>query len=92
VGGHNVTAAHPNDSFPPTLRDEYMTSREAAQYLHVSHRSLLEWARRGDLPAIPLGGPQRKTWLFCRSALDEHLRSMMTSNRPRSNQETAYVN
>lgn len=71
--------------------DDYMTSREAAQYLHVNHRTLLEWARQGNIPAIPLGGEKRKTWLFSRTAIDEHLRSIMTSNRSRSNQETKYV-
>jgi excisionase family DNA binding protein len=77
---------------PAASIGEYLTSREAAAYLHVNHRTLLEWARQGLLPGIPLGGSQRKTWLFCRSVLDEHLRSMMTGNRPCSAQETNYVN
>jgi len=60
--------------------------------LHVNHRTLLDWLRRGIVPGIPLGGSQRKTWLFCRSALDEHLRSIMEANRPRSIQEKEYAN
>lgn len=72
---------------------EYMNSREAAGYLHVKHRTLLEWARNGVLPGIPLGvGTQRKTWLFSKSALDEHFCGIMTASSPRSNHETAYVN
>jgi excisionase family DNA binding protein len=72
---------------------EYMNSREAAAYLHTKHRTLLEWARIGVIPGIPLGsGSQRKTWLFSKSALDEHLLMIMTANCPRSNHETAYVN
>lgn len=72
---------------------EYMTSREAAGYLHVKHRTLQEWARNGVLPGIPLGvGTQRKTWLFSKSALDEHLRGIMNANCPRSDRETVYVN
>jgi excisionase family DNA binding protein len=85
--------------FPPQytpLQDvphEYMTSREAAGYLHVKHRTLQEWARNGVLPGIPLGvGTQRKTWLFSKSALDEHLLMIMTTNCPRSNHETDCVN
>lgn len=75
------------------VKGEYMNSREAAAYLHVKHRTLLEWARNGVIPGIPLGsGTQRKTWLFSKSAFDEHLRAIMIANRPRSNQETAYVN
>ena len=73
--------------------NEYLSSREAAAYLHIRHRTLLEWARRGIIPAIPLGcGNQRKTWLFCKTSLDEYLLGMMTSNRARSAQATAYVN
>jgi len=72
---------------------EYMSSREAAGFLHIKHRTLLEWARKGVLPGIPLGvGTQRKTWLFSKSALDEHLRGIMNANCPRSNQESVYVN
>jgi excisionase family DNA binding protein len=72
---------------------EYLNSREAAAYLHVKYRTLLEWVRLGILPGIPLGcGTQRKTWLFLKSAIDEHLREMMTGNSPRSNRETVYVN
>lgn len=72
---------------------DYMNSREAAGYLHVKHRTMLEWARNGVLPGIPLGvGTRRKTWLFSKSALDEHLHGIMTTNSPNSNHETAYVN
>ena|SRR5437879_8928673 len=74
-----------------STHDDYMTSREAAQYLHVNHRTLLEWARQGIIPAVPLGGEKRKTWLFSRIVIDVHLRSIMNSNRSRSIKET-YVN
>jgi excisionase family DNA binding protein len=90
-----TTAADLPPQYKPlkSLLHEYMNSREAAGYLHVKHRTLLEWARNGVLPGIPLGvGTQRKTWLFSKSALDEHLRGIMTANSPRSNHETAYVN
>jgi excisionase family DNA binding protein len=72
---------------------EYMNSREAAEYLHVKHRTLLEWTRIGVIPGIPLGrGAQRKTWLFSKCVLDEHLLMIMTTNCPRSNHETDCVN
>ncbi len=75
------------------LGEQYMSSREAAEYLHINHRTLLEWARRGIIPGIPLGcGSERKTWLFLKSALDDALRAKMTSNRPCSTQETKHVN
>ena len=76
-----------------SIQHEYMNSREAAEYLHVKHRTLLEWARNGVLPGIPLGvGTQRKTWLFSKSALDEHFCGIMNANRPSSNHGTVYVN
>ena len=81
------------DNSPSGSREEYMNSREAASYLHVKHRTLLEWARKGIVPAIPLGGgAQRTTWLFMRSAIDQAMRAKMTMNRPCSKQETKYVN
>lgn len=72
---------------------EYMNSREAAAYLHMKHRTLLQYARRGVLPGIPLGfGRERNTWLFMKSAIDEALRAKMNSNRLCSIQENKYVN
>jgi excisionase family DNA binding protein len=78
---------------PLSASSDYLNSREAASYLHIKYRTLLEWARKALIPAIPLGaGSQRNTWLFSKSALDAHLRSKITINRPRSNQETTHVN
>lgn len=69
----------------PSSSSDYMTAQEAAKYLRVNHRTLLMWARKQQVPAIPLGGGHRKTWLFSKATLDEHLRSIMTGNsRPRS--------
>jgi excisionase family DNA binding protein len=69
----------------------YLNSREAAAYLHVNHRTLLEWTRRGELPGIPLGGGKRNTWLFSKPALDEALCAKMAMNRSRLIQETLHV-
>ena len=78
---------------PLSASSDYLNSREAAAYLHIKLRTLLEWARKGLIPAIPLGaGSQRNTWLFSKSALDAHLRSKMTCNRPRSIGDTVHVN
>ncbi len=78
---------------PIAIGDTYMNSREAALYLHVKHRTLLEWARRGIIPGVPLGaGLQRKTWLFSKTAIDEHMRAIMSANRTRSAEATQYVN
>jgi excisionase family DNA binding protein len=38
-----------------------MTGREAARYLRVSHRMVLQWAKEGRIPAHRLSGTARAT-------------------------------
>ena len=52
--------------------NEWLTASEAAEYLKVSHRSIVKWARSGRIPAHRLGGG-RHTWRFLRSELDAML-------------------
>jgi excisionase family DNA binding protein len=47
-----------------------MTSQEAAKYLRVAHRTVLEWARTGKLKGHVLSGSARITWRFRQSELD----------------------
>jgi excisionase family DNA binding protein len=89
-----LVQAHEPETEPgsaPVLCSAYLSAREAADYLRLPRRTLLDWARQGLLPGIPLGGAMRKTWLFSKSALDAHLRGMMTGNRPCSIKETEDV-
>ena len=51
---------------------EWLTAKEAAEHLKVSHRSLVRWARHGLIPAHTLPG-KRRTWRFLRSELDAML-------------------
>ena len=41
-----------------------MNAREAAQYLRVARRTVLEWAKTGKIPAHRLSGTRRCTWRF----------------------------
>ena len=49
---------------------EWLTAREAAQYLKVQPRTILKWAKQGRIPAHPLSGSKRVTWRFLKSELD----------------------
>ena len=48
----------------------WLTAREAALYLRVAHRTVLEWAKDGKIPAHRLSGTRRCTWRFRADELD----------------------
>ncbi len=62
----------------PGTQSVWLTAREAALYVRVSHRTILEWAKTGRIPAhrlsrIPahrLSGTDRITWRFRAEELD----------------------
>jgi excisionase family DNA binding protein len=51
----------------------WLTAREAAQYLRVAHRTVLEWAKTGRIPAHRLSGTLRVTYRFRAAELDAML-------------------
>jgi excisionase family DNA binding protein len=51
----------------------WMNAREAALYLRVAHRTVLEWAKAGQIPAHRLSGTARITYRFLRPELDAML-------------------
>jgi excisionase family DNA binding protein len=51
----------------------WLTAREAAVYLRVAHRTVLEWAKTGKIPAHRLSGTHRVTYRFRASELDAML-------------------
>lgn len=52
---------------------EWMTLKEAADYLRVRPRTLAQWARQAKVPAHRLSGTQRYIWRFLHSELDAML-------------------
>lgn len=48
----------------------WLTAKEAAAYLKVAHRTVLEWAKKGLIPAHKLSGSARITWRFRAEELD----------------------
>src|SRR5277367_4091131 len=55
------------------VQSEWLTPNEAAQYLKVKPRTLLQWARERRIPAHRLSGIERCIWRFLRSELDAML-------------------
>lgn len=51
----------------------WLTSEEAAHYLRVNRRTLIEWARQGKVKAYKLSGVIRHVWRFRQSDLDAML-------------------
>jgi excisionase family DNA binding protein len=54
---------------------QWLTAKEAAAYLKVAHRTLLEWARTGQIKGYVLSGTQRVTWRFLKEDLDACLKA-----------------
>jgi excisionase family DNA binding protein len=49
---------------------DWLTATEAAAYLKVKPRTILQWAKEGRLKGYRLSGTARVTWRFLRSDLD----------------------
>ncbi len=56
-----------------TAETPWLTSREAASYLRVEHRTLLAWARQKKIKGYVLSGTRRHVWRFLRPDLDAML-------------------
>jgi excisionase family DNA binding protein len=52
---------------------EWMTAEEAAEYLKVERRTLLEWTRQGKVRGLQLSGMNRHVWRFRQPDLDAML-------------------
>lgn len=49
--------------------ERFVDADEAAQFLSITRRRVLDLARRGMLPAHPIGPGPRRVWRFRRSEL-----------------------
>jgi excisionase family DNA binding protein len=58
---------------PQLPQSNWLTAKEAAQYLKVKPRTLLQWTREGKVPAHKLSGTKRCVWRFLRPELDAML-------------------
>ena len=55
------------------MESQWLTASEAALYLKVKPRTVLKWAKEGQIPAHPLSGSKRVTWRFLKTELDAML-------------------
>jgi excisionase family DNA binding protein len=53
--------------------NDWLTATEAAANLKVKPRTVLQWAKDGQLKGYRLSGTARVTWRFLRSDLDAKL-------------------
>jgi excisionase family DNA binding protein len=61
--------------FKPSTSDEILDSKQAADYLQVHTKTVIEYARKGIIPARKLGA----NWRFLKSALREWLSEVPTT-------------
>jgi excisionase family DNA binding protein len=61
--------------------EPYVSVEKAAGYLDIAPKTLLEKARKGEVPAYPWGNGMRKTWRFKISQLDEWMKRKLHSDR-----------
>ena len=69
-----------------------LDSKEAARILKMDSRTLVCWARRGYVPAHPLGEGKRRIWRFFESELLEWVEKQENAyagKPPRSTLKTA---
>jgi excisionase family DNA binding protein len=64
--------------------ERLMDSQEAAKLLDIHPKTLVQMARRGEIPAMRIG----KFWRFRASALDSWVRSEVNSSTTRTYRET----
>ena len=55
--------------------EPFVDAIAAGDFLHLRPRRVLELARRGEIPAYPLGHGKRRVWRFRLSELAAALRS-----------------
>jgi len=61
-------------SMTPTTQS-WLTAEEAADYLRVKPRTILMWARTGQVKGYVLSGTKRRSWRFRQVDLDANLGS-----------------
>jgi hypothetical protein len=59
--------------------EQPLDATEAASILKMNSRTLVHWARRGHVPAHPLGEGKRRIWRFFESELLEWVRNRESS-------------
>lgn len=61
--------------------EPYVDAARAAEFLAMTRKAILKMARKGQVPAYPIGEGPRKTWKFRISELDRWLQAEVTSGQ-----------
>jgi hypothetical protein len=64
--------------------ERFVDSVVAAEFLSITPRQLLVMARKGALPAYPLGNGQRRVWRFRLSEIAKALEQQLVGGNSRS--------
>jgi hypothetical protein len=85
-------SGNPDKLRPATDPEPFVDATEAGRFLQLRPRRVLELARRGALPAYPLGDGERRVWRFRLSELASALSSRRVNSArqsPAPGQETS---
>ena len=64
------------------MAGKLLTPEEAAELLHMDHpRTVVAWARKGYLPAHPLGEGRRRIWRFVEGELVKWLATQVNGGK-----------
>jgi len=83
---------HSGKRNPTSEPEPFVDASEAGKFLRLRPRRVLELARRGILPAYPLGDGERRVWRFRLSELASAIRSRAVHSArqsPAPEQETS---
>jgi excisionase family DNA binding protein len=67
----------------PSRSSRPMNPKEAAEDLRLDEKTITRWARKGYIPAHPLGEGKRKFWRFLEHELVDWLNSQTNSDADR---------
>jgi excisionase family DNA binding protein len=75
---------------PGSKEEPFVDANEAARFLALTRRRVLELARKGQIPAYPIGTGARMIWRFRLSELASSLQARLHCARqsPAPDQET----
>jgi Helix-turn-helix domain len=70
--------------------EPYVDAQNAATFLAMSRKNLLDLARKGKLPGHPVGSGPRKTWKFRLSELEDWMQTEVISTSHRGRAERSF--
>lgn len=77
------------EGYSPPLFEPYVDAQRAAAFLSLARKQVLALARKGKLPAHPIGCG-RKIWRFRLSELEHWLNSEVNSDSHRGRVERSF--